>query len=101
MLIRCTKSQVVHLGPLSFLCVCSGKTSRRRSIVPCGIDDSDLEALRADNASFYRQKSTVSDTDRQRTLPNTSIMVARMTTRFSAMLIFLSILGLEPQPIQS
>ena len=59
--------------------------------MPCGIDNSDLEALRADNASFYRQKSAVSDTDRQRALPNTSIMVARMTTRFSAMLIFLSI----------
>ena len=42
MLIRCTKSQAVNLGPLSFICICSGKTSRRRSIVPCGIDDSDL-----------------------------------------------------------
>ena len=49
-------------GPLVF-CVCSGKISRRRSIVPCGIDDSDLEALRADDASFYGQDSDVSDTD--------------------------------------
>ena len=29
----------------------------------CGIDDSDLEALRADEASFYGQDSAVSDTD--------------------------------------
>ena len=35
----------------------------RRSIVPCGIDDSGLEALRADDASFYGQDSVVSDTD--------------------------------------
>ena len=31
--------------------------------MPCGIDDSDLEALRADDASFYGQDSAVSDTD--------------------------------------
>ena len=31
--------------------------------MPCGIDDSDLKALRADDASFYRQDSAVSDTD--------------------------------------
>ena len=31
--------------------------------MPCGIDDSDLEALRADDASFYGQDSVVSDTD--------------------------------------
>ena len=37
--------------------------SRRRSIVPCGIDDSDLKAPRADDASFYGQDSAVSDTD--------------------------------------
>ena len=61
MLIRCTKSQAVHLGPLSFFCVCSGKMSRRRSIVHCGIDDSDPEALRADDASFYGQDRVVSD----------------------------------------
>ena len=30
--------------------------------MPCGIADSDLEALRADDASFYRQDSAVSDT---------------------------------------
>ena len=29
----------------------------------CGIDDSDLKALRADDASFYGQDSAVSDTD--------------------------------------
>ena len=38
---------------------------------------------------------------RQRALPNASIAVSTKTTRFSAMLIFLSILGLEPQPIRS
>ena len=31
--------------------------------MPCGIDDSDLEALRADDASFYGQDSAASDTD--------------------------------------
>ena len=31
--------------------------------MPCGIDDSDLKALRADDASFYRQDSAVPDTD--------------------------------------
>ena len=31
--------------------------------MPCGIDDSDLEALRADDTSFYGQYSAVSDTD--------------------------------------
>ena len=31
--------------------------------MPCGIDDSDLEALRADDASFYGQDCAVSDTD--------------------------------------
>ena len=73
--------------------------------MPCGIDDSDLKALRADDASFYGQDSAVSDTDTSdsdhETLPNTSIAVSRKATRFSAMLIFLSILGLEPQPIRS
>ena len=29
----------------------------------CGIDDSNLEALRADDAGFYWQDSAVSDTD--------------------------------------
>ena len=52
----------ISSGPLSF-CVCSGKMSRRRSIAPCGIDDSDLKALREDDASFYGQDSAVSDTD--------------------------------------
>ena len=37
--------------------------SQRRSIAPCGIDDSDPEALRAHDAIFYRQDSAVSDTD--------------------------------------
>ena len=37
--------------------------SRRRSLVPCGIDDSDLEVLRADDSSFYGQDSAVSDID--------------------------------------
>ena len=69
--------------------------------MPCGIDDSDLEALRADDASFYGQDSAVIAIMRQRALPNASIAVSRKTTRFSAMLIFLSILGLEPQPIRS
>ena len=32
---------------------------------------------------------------RQRALPNASIAVVRITTRFSAMLIFLPVLGLE------
>ena len=31
--------------------------------MPCGIDDSDLKALRADDAGFYGQDSAVSDTD--------------------------------------
>ena len=31
--------------------------------MPCGIDGSDLKALRADDASFFRQDSAVSDTD--------------------------------------
>ena len=31
--------------------------------MPCGIDDSDLEALRADDASIYGQDSAASDTD--------------------------------------
>ena len=31
--------------------------------MPCGIDDSDLKALKADDASFYGQDSAVSDTD--------------------------------------
>ena len=31
--------------------------------MPCGNDDSGLEVLRADDASFYRQDSVVSDTD--------------------------------------
>ena len=31
--------------------------------MPCGIDDTGLEALRADDASFYGQDSVVSDTD--------------------------------------
>ena len=31
--------------------------------MPCGINDSDLKALRADGASFYGQDSAVSDTD--------------------------------------
>ena len=72
--------------------------------MPCCIDDSDLEALRADDAGFYGQDSAVSDTDsddRDSALPNTSIAGARISTRFSAILIFLSILGLEPQPIRS
>ena len=37
--------------------------SHRRSVVPCGIDDSDPEALRAHDASFYGQDGAVSDTD--------------------------------------
>ena len=31
--------------------------------MPCGIDDSDLKALRTDDAGFYGQDSAVSDTD--------------------------------------
>ena len=31
--------------------------------MPCAIDDSGLEALRSDNASFYGQDSAVQDTD--------------------------------------
>ena len=71
--------------------------------MPCGIDDSNLEALRADDAGFYGQDSAVSDTDSDHETARAAkrVAVARIRTRFSAMSIFLSILGLEPQPIRS
>ena len=75
--------------------------SRRRSIVPCGIDDSDLEALRADDASFYGQDCAVSDTDSDHETARAAKRVDRSgegNDEISATLIFLSILGLEPQP---
>ena len=78
--------------------------SRRRSIEPCGIDDSDLEALRADDASFYGQDCAVSDTDSDHETARAAKRVDRSgedNDEISATLIFLSILGLEPQPIRA
>ena len=76
--------------------------------MPCGIDDTGLEALRADDASFYGQDSVVSDTDTSdsdhepaRTTKRVDHVVEENDEVFTAMLIFLSILGLETQPIRS
>ena len=61
-LVRCTKSQAVHLGPPS-LCRLLWQGEKKKEHVPCGIDDGDLELIRADDASFYGQDSAGSDTD--------------------------------------
>ena len=67
--------------------------------MPCGIDDSDLEALRADDASFYGQDCTVSDTDSDHETARAAKRVDRSGEDNDE--IFLSILGLEPQAIRS
>ena len=72
--------------------------------MPCDIDDSDLEALRADDASFYGQDSAVSDTDSDHEIAHAAKRVDRGgedNDEISATLIFLSILRLELQPIRS
>ena len=60
--------------------------------MPCGIDDSDLEALRADDASFYGQDCAVSDTDSDHETARAAKRVDRSgedNDEISATLIFL------------